>query len=452
MDSEQFRAAAREMTDYVINYLENIRDRRVLPEVEPGYLRPLLPSRAPDSGEPWADVMADIERVIMPGVTHWHSPQFHAYFPTANSYPALLADMLCGAIGCIGFTWISSPACTELEVVMMDWLGQLLGLPKEFLAASGGTGGGVIQGTASEATLVAMLSARSRITKTLEASLPDYDPAIVTKFVCYSFDQAHSSVERASLLAGVKMRKVISDDNFSLRGPALRRAIQEDKQKGLIPFFVVGTIGATPACSFDNLREIGEVAQEFGMWHHVDAAYAGSALVCEEYRYLMDGVEYAHSIAFNDSLKYLYTSKQYDSQYMQRPGMAKYLMEASDFEWEEGLDFLKKYMQREGNIANFRSNMAVSGKGELTLAANEDKFQKFFETFTTLISDAETKFSEMNHGDFRTGNNVDYEICHYLDDKLEKNVARIYELKTHSTNLNKLKTLGVAVNAFDSAL
>ncbi|XP_037773300.1 aromatic-L-amino-acid decarboxylase-like [Penaeus monodon] len=160
--------------------------RRVLPEVEPGYLRPLLPSHAPDRGESWADVMADIERVIMPGITHWHSPQFHAYFPTANSYPSLLADMLCGAIGCIGFTWISSPACTELEVVMMDWLGQLLGLPNEFLAASGGAGGGVIQGTASEATLVAMLSARSRITKTLEETRPNYDPAIVTKLVCYS--------------------------------------------------------------------------------------------------------------------------------------------------------------------------------------------------------------------------------------------------------------------------
>lgn len=299
MDSEQFRAAAREMTDYIINYLENIRDRRVLPEVEPGYLRPLLPSHAPDRGESWADVMADIERVIMPGITHWHSPQFHAYFPTANSYPSLLADMLCGAIGCIGFTWISSPACTELEVVMMDWLGQLLGLPNEFLAASGGAGGGVIQGTASEATLVAMLSARSRITKTLEETRPNYDPAIVTKLVCYSSDQAHSSVERASLLAGVKMRKVLSDDSYSLRGPALRRAIQEDKQKGLIPFFVVGTIGATPACSFDNLREIGEVAQEFELWHHVDAAYAGSALVCEEYRYLMDGVELAESFNFN---------------------------------------------------------------------------------------------------------------------------------------------------------
>ncbi|XP_063604630.1 aromatic-L-amino-acid decarboxylase-like [Penaeus indicus] len=119
-------------------------------------------------------------------VTHWPSPQFHAYFPVANSYPSLLADMLCGAIGCIGFSWNSSPACTELEVVMMDWLGQLLDLPKEFLAASGGTGGGVIQGSASESTLVAMLSARSKITKTLEETFPDCDPSIVTKLVCYS--------------------------------------------------------------------------------------------------------------------------------------------------------------------------------------------------------------------------------------------------------------------------
>ncbi|XP_063604364.1 uncharacterized protein LOC134779917 [Penaeus indicus] len=155
---------------------------------------------------------------------------------------------------------------------------------------------------------------------------------------------------------------------------------------------------------------------------------------------------------FSDSLKYLYTSKQYDSQYMQRPGMAKYLMEASDFEWEQGLDFLKKYMQRQGNIADFRDKLVVSGKGELTFGNDEDKFEKYFGTFTNLISDAEDKFNQMNHVELRTGNNVDYEICHYLDDKLEKNVARIYELKTHSTNLEKLKSLGVAVNVFDSAL
>ncbi|KAK8378002.1 hypothetical protein O3P69_018732 [Scylla paramamosain] len=124
MEGEEFRQASKEITDFIISYLDNIRDRRVLPKVEPGYLRPLLPDAAPDTPDSWQDVMKDIERVIMPGVTHWHSPQFHAYFPTANTFPSILADMLSAAIGCIGFSWISSPACTELEVVMMDWLGE----------------------------------------------------------------------------------------------------------------------------------------------------------------------------------------------------------------------------------------------------------------------------------------------------------------------------------------
>nr|XP_045599003.1 aromatic-L-amino-acid decarboxylase-like [Procambarus clarkii] len=299
MDADQFRAASKEMTEFIASYLSNIRDRRVLPEVAPGYLRPLLPPRAPDTPDEWSDVMADIERVIMPGVTHWHSPQFHAYFPTGNSYPAILADMLSDAIGCIGFTWISSPACTELEVVMMDWLGQLIGLPPHFLASSGGKGGGVIQSTASEATLVAMLSARAKTLKHLKEGHPDPAASDALKLVAYASDQAHSSVERAGMLAGVKLHQVTSDDSFAMRGAALREAIVKDKQLGLIPFFVVGTVGATPACSFDNLREIGTVAKEFHLWHHVDAAYAGSAMVCEEFRYLMDGVELADSFNFN---------------------------------------------------------------------------------------------------------------------------------------------------------
>ncbi|XP_071531630.1 aromatic-L-amino-acid decarboxylase isoform X2 [Panulirus ornatus] len=299
MDVEEFRAASSQMTDYIIKYFNTIRDRRVLPEVEPGYLRTLLPSCAPDTPDEWSDIMADIERVIMPGVTHWHSPHFHAYFPTGNSFPAILADMLSDAIGCVGFTWIASPACTELEVVMMDWLGQLLGLPPQFLAASGGKGGGVIQGTASEATLVALLSARAKALRLLKEKTPNLDPATPSKLVAYTSDQAHSSVERAGLLAGVKMRLIKTDKQFSLRGDSLRQAILQDKEQGLIPIFVVGTVGATPACSFDNLREIGQVTQEFDLWLHVDAAYAGSAFVCEEFRYLMDGVELAHSFNFN---------------------------------------------------------------------------------------------------------------------------------------------------------
>ncbi|XP_050689746.1 aromatic-L-amino-acid decarboxylase-like [Eriocheir sinensis] len=318
MEGEEFRAASQEMTDFIVKYLDNIRERRVLPEVTPGYLRPLLPPAAPDAPETWRDVMNDIERVIMPGVTHWHSPQFHAYFPTGNSYPSILADMLSDAIGCIGFTWIASPACTELEVVMMDWLGQLLGLPEQFLAASGGQGGGVIQGTASEATLVALLSAKAKklsdltssgtTTTTTSSNTTSDDQRRVTdqlkkehscKLVAYCSDQAHSSVERACMLGGVEVRKVDSDEDFAMRGPALRKRVLEDLKNKMVPFLVVSTMGATPACSFDNLREIGEVAKEFDLWNHVDAAYAGSALICEEFRGLSDGIELANSFNFN---------------------------------------------------------------------------------------------------------------------------------------------------------
>ncbi|GAA6072829.1 aromatic-L-amino-acid decarboxylase [Tachysurus ichikawai] len=145
MDIAEFRRRGKEMVDYIADYLENIEKRNVYPDVEPGYLRSLLPEVAPDEPETYEDVVKDIERVIMPGVTHWHSPYFYAYFPTANSFPALLADMLSGGISCVGFSWASSPACTELETVVLDWLGKMLNLPEEFLAGSDGKGGGVIQ-------------------------------------------------------------------------------------------------------------------------------------------------------------------------------------------------------------------------------------------------------------------------------------------------------------------
>ncbi|KAF0307576.1 Aromatic-L-amino-acid decarboxylase [Amphibalanus amphitrite] len=255
MDHEQFRQAGKEMIDYVADYLQNIRERRVLPTVQPGYLRALIPDEAPEEGESWREVMDDVERVIMPGVTHWHSPQFHAYFPTGNSYPAICADILSDAIGCIGFTWvravpsthttahsftsIASPACTELEVAMLDWLGRALALPEPFLASSGLGGGGVIQGTASEATLVALLSARSRRVRQLRQQHPDWTETAVTgQLVAYCSDQAHSSAERAGLLAGVRMRQLPTDSKFSLRGDTLAKAIQNDTARGLIPFFV----------------------------------------------------------------------------------------------------------------------------------------------------------------------------------------------------------------------
>ncbi|KAL1124713.1 hypothetical protein AAG570_001336 [Ranatra chinensis] len=244
--------------------------------------------------------MADIERVIMPGVTHWHSPRFYAYFPTANSYPAIVADMLSDAIACIGFSWIASPACTELEVVMLDWLGKMLGLPEEFLACSGGKAGGVIQGTASEATLVALLGAKARAIRQAKEEHPDWtDYEIISKLIAYASQQAHSSVERAGLLGGVTFRNLPTDEKFRLRGDTLQEAIQKDRDAGLIPFYVVATLGTTSSCAFDVLTEIGPVCNKENVWLHIDAAYAGSAFICPEYRYLMEGIECADSFNFN---------------------------------------------------------------------------------------------------------------------------------------------------------
>ncbi|XP_022260864.1 aromatic-L-amino-acid decarboxylase isoform X2 [Canis lupus baileyi] len=300
MDSAEFRRRGKEMVDFVADYLEGIEGRQVYPDVEPGYLRPLIPTTAPEEPDMFEDIISDVEKIIMPGVTHWHSPFFFAYFPSANSYPALLADILCGAIGCIGFSWAASPACTELETVMMDWLGKMLKLPEAFLAGQVGEGGGVIQGSASEATLVALLAARTKVTRRLQAASPGLTQgAIMEKLVAYSSDQAHSSVERAGLIGGVKLKAIPSDGKFAMRASALQEALERDKAEGLIPFFVVATLGTTSCCSFDNLLEVGPICNKEDMWLHIDAAYAGSSFICPEFRHLLNGVEFADSFNFN---------------------------------------------------------------------------------------------------------------------------------------------------------
>ncbi|RLW13129.1 hypothetical protein DV515_00000021 [Chloebia gouldiae] len=288
------------MVDYVADYLEEIEKRQVFPGVEPGYLRPLIADCAPQDPESFEDVFKDIEKIIMPGVTHWHSPYFFAYFPAASSFPALLADMLCGGIGCVGFSWAASPACTELETVMLDWLGKMVNLPEEFLAGKDGQGGGVIQGSASEATLIALLAARTKTIRQVQSEKPELtETEIMGRLVAYASDQAHSSVERAALIGAVKIKSVPSDDTFSVCGSALRKVLDEDKAAGLIPFFFCATLGTTPCCSFDKLLELGPICNKENIWMHIDAAYAGSAFICPEFRHLLNGVEFADSFNFN---------------------------------------------------------------------------------------------------------------------------------------------------------
>ncbi|UJR36713.1 hypothetical protein I4U23_029430 [Adineta vaga] len=303
MDADEFRQRGKEMVDFIADYLTNIRSRRVFPNVKPGYMRVMIDDEAPRNGEQWEDIFKDIERVIMPGITHWQSPYMHAYFPALNSYPSLLGDMLANGLNQIGFTWASSPACTELETVVMDWLAKMIGLPNDFLHSQEDTsGGGVIQTTASEATLVALLAARKEVIRRVQAQFPYLSPAEINgRLVAYCSDQAHSSVEKACLIGLVKLNLVPSDENLRLRGNALRQAIATDKENGLIPFYLCATLGTTGACAFDNLIELGAICEREQIWIHVDAAYAGSAFICPEFRHFMNGVELTQSFAFNPS-------------------------------------------------------------------------------------------------------------------------------------------------------
>ncbi|RZF44301.1 hypothetical protein LSTR_LSTR006851 [Laodelphax striatellus] len=300
MDQTEFREFGHALVDYIIHYRENIRERNVYPSVEPGYLYSRIPTEMPQTPDSWQNVLNDVETHIMPGITHWQSPRFHAYFPTASSYPSILGEMLAASLGIMGFSWITSPACTELEVVMMNWLGKLIGLPSQFLNCSEGPGGGIIQGSASEATLIGLLAAKEKTVHRLKQENPELDENnIRTKLVSYTSDQSNSSVEKAGLLASVPMRLLPANREGKLTGATLRSAILDDIKNGLIPCYVVATLGTTGTCAFDDLEELGPICQKHNLWLHVDAAYAGAAFICPEFQHLMAGVEYADSFDIN---------------------------------------------------------------------------------------------------------------------------------------------------------
>ncbi|XP_059620462.1 tyrosine decarboxylase [Phlebotomus argentipes] len=310
MNCEEFRKRGMEMVEYICKYLETLEDRRVTPSVEPGYLKNLLPDEAPMYPEPWDQVMDDVEKKIMPGVTHWQHPHFHAYFPSGNSFASILGDMLSDAIGCIGFSWAASPACTELETIVLDWFGKALGLPDFFLGLKPGSkGGGVIQSSASECVLVTMIAARAQAIKQLKRQHPFVEEGhLLTKLMAYCSKEAHSCVEKAAMISFVKLRILEPDSKCSLRGETLSRAMEEDEASGLVPFFVSTTLGTTGSCAFDNLEEIGSVLQHHpGVWLHVDGAYGGSSFICPELRDVMKGIENADSFNTNPN-KWLLTS------------------------------------------------------------------------------------------------------------------------------------------------
>src|SRR5580692_10981695 len=303
MTPQQFREFGRAAVDWIADYYENIEKLPVFAQFKPGEIREHLPQKAPHGAETFDAILKDITKIIVPGVTHWQSPNFFAYFPANASGPAILGDFLSSALGVQGMLWATSPACTELETHVLDWLVPMLGLPEKFL--SSGEGGGVIQDTASSASLCAMLAARERATK-FKSNRSGCDG----KLVAYTSTQAHSSIEKAAMVCGIgidNLRLIEVDEHFAMRPEALAEQVNKDRNAGLIPFFVSATVGTTSSNAMDPLLEIGAICGSQNLWFHVDAAMSGTAALCPEFRYIHNGLEFADSYTFNPH-KWMFTN------------------------------------------------------------------------------------------------------------------------------------------------
>ena len=303
MTPEDFRRHGHAVVDWIADYYSRIESYPVLSRVKPGQIRAALPARPPDKGEAFPAILADIEKLILPGVTHWQSPNFFAYFPANASGPAILGDLLSSGLGVQGMLWATSPACTELETHVLDWLVEMLGLPQKFLSTS--TGGGVIQDTASSASLCALLAGRERAT-----NFTSNQRGCSSKLVAYTSTQAHSSIEKDVRIAGLgldHLRLIDVDENFAMRPDLLARQIDADRKAGLVPCFVSATIGTTSSNAIDPLPEIGQICRQNNLWFHVDAAMSGTAALCPEFRHTHAGVELADSYAFNPH-KWMFTN------------------------------------------------------------------------------------------------------------------------------------------------
>jgi aromatic-L-amino-acid decarboxylase len=311
MTPDEFRQYGREVVDWIADYYQNIEQFPVLSQVQPGEVRSGLPPHPPDRGEPFDQILADIDKTIIPGITHWQSPNFFAFFPANTSGPSILAELLSAGLGVQGMLWATSPACTELETHVLDWLADMLDLPAKFRSNS--SGGGVIQDTASSATLCALLVAREKATDFISNKQGSNG-----RMIAYASTQAHSSIEKAVKIAGLgenNLRLIKVDQQFAMRPDDLARSIQTDRDSGLLPCFVCATVGTTSSNAIDPISEIGKICQDEGIWLHVDAAMSGTAAICPEFRYIQDGLELADSYCFNPH-KWMFTNFDCDCFYV----------------------------------------------------------------------------------------------------------------------------------------
>ncbi len=290
LDLDAFRRNAHALVDWVADYLAGLKERPVREPAHPGDVRAKLPDRAPEHPETFDAVLADLDRVVVPGLTHWQHPGWFAYFPAQSSPPSILGELAAAGMGVQGMLWSTSPAATEIESHVLDWLVDLLGVPQAWKTT--GAGGGVLQSGASASTHTALVVAREKCLMRSGVGPKD--------MVAYTSSHAHSSIEKGARMAGYgHVRLLETDHRFAARPEALAKAIAGDRRAGLVPAFMGSAVGTTGTTGVDPVRRLGEIARTEHMWHHVDAAYAGSAMICEEFRHHQDGLELVDSYTFN---------------------------------------------------------------------------------------------------------------------------------------------------------
>jgi aromatic-L-amino-acid decarboxylase len=309
MNRDEFRRFGHQFIDWVADYFDGVEKYPVLSGLKPGDIALRLPGAAPERGEPMEDIFRDFREIVLPGMTHWQHPSWFGYFPANNSPASVLAELLTAGLGAQCMVWQTSPAAAELEERVLDWLRQMLGLPQGMA--------GVIQDTASTATLCALLSAREKTTD-FAANARGLDRVLTV----YASDQAHSSVEKGVKIAGYgreRLRCIPTDAAYAMIPAELDRAIGRDLEAGLRPACVVATIGTTSSTAIDPLPEIGEICRRRGVWLHVDAAYAGSAAILPELRWIVRGAELVDSFVFNPH-KWLFTNFDCSAYFVRNPG------------------------------------------------------------------------------------------------------------------------------------
>ena len=303
MTPKEFRRRGKKVVDWIADYYEQVESFPVMSRVKPGEIRASLPKHAPQQGETFDAMLRDVEKLILPGITHWQSPNFFGFFPSNTSFPSILGEMLSSGLGVQGMLWATSPTCTELETLVLDWLVEMLDLPRKFLSTS--KGGGVIQDTASNSSLCALLAARERATQ-----YASNERGCNGKLVAYTSAQAHSSIEKAAKIAGIgraNLRLIDVDEKFAMKPTDLAAQIERDVAAGCIPFFVSATVGTTSSNAMDPLQAIAKICGERRIWLHVDAAMSGTAALCPEFRWIHDGLDAADSYCFNPH-KWMFTN------------------------------------------------------------------------------------------------------------------------------------------------